>query len=318
MNAEPWTKQANNRLAFVFPGQGAQYVGMGRDLYDNYPTAKRIFEEADTTLGFPLSKLCFEGPASELTDTVNTQPAILSMSAACLAVLKEKTGQKLTPAFVAGHSLGEYTALLAAGVLDFATTLRLVRERGRVMKMAGQTQPGAMAAVLGLDAASLQTICDEVGDVWVANYNSPGQIVLSGRKPALERALQLARIKGAKRAILLAVSIAAHSPLMSSAAESFAETVNGLSLSKASIPIVANTTALPLTEPEDIRQELVRQLTSPVHWVESVHYMVAQGIRWVVEIGPKSVLSRLIKRIDPHVQTVNVGSTADIEVWGQT
>jgi len=304
---------ANGGLALVFPGQGSQYVGMGRDLYDKCPAARRVFEEADAILGFSLSKLCFEGPEAELTDTVNAQPAILAMSAACLAALKEKVGNKLAPAFVAGHSLGEYTALLAAGVFNFRTALHLVRERGNVMKKAGQEQPGAMAAVLGLKAASLQAICDKVGDVWLANDNSPGQVVLSGRKPALEQAMQLARERGARRTILLAVSIAGHSPLMTLAAESFAKTVKRLPLATASVPIVANTTASPVVEPSDICLELVRQLTSPVRWVESVRYMIAEGIQFFVELGPKNVLSRLINRIDRRVQALNVGSVADIE-----
>jgi len=308
-------------VALVFPGQGSQYVGMGFDLYEQYAAARRIFQQADALLGFPLTALCFNGPEDELDDTVNAQPAILTMSAAALAVLHEKAHDKLAPAFVAGHSLGEYTAWLAGGVLEYPSMLRLVRERGRVMKDAGKTDPGAMAAVLGMDITALQAVCEEVSDVWVANDNSPGQVVLSGRKPALERALQLASARGAKRTVPLAVSIAGHSPLMAPAAKVFAPTVEGLALARAAIPVVANVTATPLVEPADIRLEMLQHLTSGVRWVDSVGYMVTHGVRTFVEIGPKDVLSGLIRRIDRNVRTVHVGTAADVEAlrverWG--
>ena len=302
-----------SQWAFVFPGQGSQFVGMGHDLCERFSAARHVFEEADVTLGFSLSQLCFEGPEADLTDTLNAQPAILTMSAACLAVVQERVGDRWKPSLVAGHSLGEYTALWAAGALDFASALRLVRERGRLMKQAGEHQPGAMAAVLGMQTGPLREVCAQVGDVWVANDNSPGQVVISGRKGALERVLQLAKGRGAKRAIPLAVSIASHSPLMASAAESLAVTIGKLTLAPAVPPVVANVTAAPMTEPADIRLELVRQLTSPVRWVESVQYMIAQGVRSFVEIGPKNVLSRLINQIDASVQTLSVGAVADIE-----
>jgi len=305
--------QVQGSIALVLPVGGSQYVGMGQDAYDLYPAARRVFEEADAALAFSLSRLCFEGPEDELNDTVNAQPAGLTTSAALLAVLRERTGDKLAPTFVAGHSTGELTALLAAGVLDFPSTLRVVHERGRLMKEAGQKQPGAMAAVLGLDAASLQAICDEVGDVWLSNDNAPGQIVLSGRNVALEQALQLAAERGARRAIRLAVNIASHCPLMAHAAESFAVTVERLTLTKASVPIVANVSASPMVEPSDIRVELVQHLTSRVRWVESVRYMIANGVQTFLEIGPKNVLSGLIKRIDRGVQVESVTSVTDIE-----
>lgn len=305
--------QVQGSIALVFPGGGSQYVSMGQDAYDRYPAARRVFGEADAVLAFSLSRLCFEGPEDELNDTVNAQPAGLTTSAALLAVLRERTGDKLAPTFVAGHSTGELTALLAAGVLDFPSTLRVVRERGRLMKEAGQKQPGAMAAVLGLDTASLQAICDEVGDVWISNDNAPGQIVLSGRNVALEQALQLAAERGARRAIRLAVNIASHCPLMAPAAESFAATVERLTLAKASVPIVANVSASPIVEPSDILVELVQHLTSRVRWVESVRYMLANGVQTFLEIGPKNVLSGLIKRIDRGVQVVSVTSVTDIE-----
>jgi len=328
------------KVAFVFPGQGSQYVGMGRDLYETYPEAKAVFDEADRILGFPLSKLCFEGLPAELDDTINTQPAIFTMSVACFKVLgtryKEQGKDRenlepgtlnLEPAFVAGHSLGEYTALVAAGALDFADGLRLVRERGRVMKEAGELNPGAMAAVIGLDAQTLEGICQEASiqfpasRVQIANYNSPGQVVISGHKEALERALELARERGARRIIPLAVSIAAHSSLMQPAADAFADTVAQVDFRGPCVLVVANVTAAPIpsvtlrtsTTVEGIREELVKQLTSTVRWVESVQYMIAQGVTTFVEIGPKDVLTGLIRRIDKSVQTVNVGDVAGIE-----
>jgi [acyl-carrier-protein] S-malonyltransferase len=305
--------QTDSSVALVFPGQGSQYVGMGHDLYEQYAAARDAFDGADALLELSLAKLCFNGPEDELDDTINAQPAILTMSAAVLAVLKEKKQGQLSPAFVAGPSLGEYTAWLAGGVLDLPAMLRLVRERGRVMKEAGEKDSGAMAAVLGMDVAALQSICDEVGDVWVANDNSPGQVVLSGRKPALERALQLASARGAKRTIPLAVSIAGHSPLMASAARAFAQTVERLPLARAAVPIIANVTAAPLVEPADIRQEMLQHLTAGVRWVDSVRYMVNHGVQTFVEVGPKDVLSGLIRRIDRNVRVVHVGTVADVE-----
>jgi len=286
---------------------------MGRDLCEQYAAARAVFEQAEAVLGSPLTELCFHGPEEELNDTANAQPAIVTMSMAALAVLREKLGDRLAPAFVAGHSLGEYTAWLAAGVLDLPAGLRLVRERGRVMREAGEKHPGAMAAVLGLDVAALQAVCAEAGDVWVANDNSPGQIVLSGSKPALERALQLASARGAKRTVLLAVSIAGHCPLMAPAAEAFAPTVSQAPLARAEIPVVANVTALPLAEPAEVRQEMLQHLTTGVRWVDSVRYMIDHGVQTLVEVGPKDVLSGLIRRIDRGARAIHVGTMADVE-----
>ncbi len=313
MTSEAVADQTQGRIALVFPGGGSQHVGMGRDVHARYPAARQLFDEADAVLGFSLSRLCFEGPEDELDDTVNAQPAGLTASAAILAALREQNGDKLSPAFVAGHSTGEYTALWAAGVLDFASALSLVHERGLLMKEAGEKQPGTMAAVLGMDAAALQAICDEVGDVWVSNDNAPGQIVLAGKKPALDRALQLAVERGAKRAVPLAVNIASHCPLMAPAAEAFARTVEKLSMPPAAVPIVANVSATAIAEPAELRRELVQHITSQVRWVESVRYMIAHGIQAFVEIGPKSVLSSLIKRIDRSVPVLSVATAKDIE-----
>jgi [acyl-carrier-protein] S-malonyltransferase len=306
-------------VAFVFPGQGSQYVGMGRDLYETFPEAKAVFDEADRILGFPLSRLCFEGPREELDDTFNTQPAIFAMSVACLEALRGRSS--VVPLFVAGHSLGEYSALVASGALDFADGLYLVRERGRVMKEAGELNPGAMAAIIGLDAGTVEEICQEASiqcpasSVQVANYNSPGQVVISGHKEALERALELAREQGARRVIPLAVSIASHSPLMRPAAQAFAPAVAQVDFHPPQVPVVANVTARPIATVAEIREELVRQLTSTVRWVESVQYLIAEGVTTFVEIGPKDVLTGLIRRIDESVQVLNVPDVASIQAF---
>ncbi len=312
------------KIAFVFPGQGSQYVGMGRDLHEAYPKASAVFDKADEILGFPLSKLCFEGPKEELDDTINTQPALLTVSVALLRITSAElsTGlelDQLGPVTVAGHSMGEYTALVAAGALDFADGLKLVRERGRVMKEAGERNPGRMAAVIGLDAGTLEGICQEASFqlpasiVQIANYNSPGQVVISGHKEALGRAVELAKKRGARRVIPLAVSIASHSPLMQSAAESFASIVAQIDFHQPRVPVVANVTAAPITTLAEIREELVEQLTSTVRWVESVQYMIAQGVTTFVEIGPKNVLTGLIKRISKEVRVVSVEDMASVQ-----
>ena len=307
------------KVAFVFPGQGSQYVGMGRDLYETYPEARAVFDEADEILGFDLSRLCFEGPKEELDDTINTQPAIFAMSIACLKALNPLFS--LNPLFCAGHSMGEYTALVAAGALDFADGLKLVRERGRLMKEAGEKHLGGMAAIIGLDAERVEEICQKASfqlpasSIQIANYNSPGQIVISGHREALERAMELARERGAKRVVPLAVSIASHSPLMQPAAEMLRRVVEATPFRKARIPIVANVTARPIAEPEEVREELVDQLISPVRWVESIEYMIAQGVTTFVEIGPKSVLTGLIRRIDKSVRTLNVGDVVGVKAF---
>jgi [acyl-carrier-protein] S-malonyltransferase len=321
------------KVAFVFPGQGSQYVGMGGDLYETYAEARALFDEADRILGFSLSKLCFEGPEEELSDTINTQPAILAMSVACFKALGtrykvQRKGREnleprtlnLEPAFVAGHSMGEYTALVAAGALDFADGLKLVRERGRVMKEAGERNPGGMAAVLGLEAEILDEICQMAsqetgGIVQLANYNSPGQIVISGHKEALGQAMELAEERGARRVIPLAVSIASHSPLMQPAAEAFASIVAQVGFHQPRVPVVANVTAAPITSAAEIREELVKQLTSTVRWVESVEHMIAQGVTTFVEIGPKKVLTGLIRRINKSVHTVNIEDVAGVKAF---
>jgi [acyl-carrier-protein] S-malonyltransferase len=281
---------------------------MGQDLYEAYPEARAIFDQADDILGLALSELCFSGPEERLSDTINTQPAIFATSVALLRVLES---DKLpVPGFVAGHSLGEYSALLAAGAMDFAAGLQLVRERGRLMKEAGQRSPGGMAAVLGLETEVVDQVCrrarEETGGViQVANYNSPGQIVISGDFRTRDVAVELAQAEGAKKVIPLAVSIAAHSPLMECIVDEFRQAVEAVEFRRPALPVVANVSAMPLEGVDAIREELVQQLTSPVRWIESIQYMVGQGVAEFVEIGPKDVLTKLMRRIDKSVQAMS-------------
>lgn len=298
------------QIAFVFPGQGSQYVGMGKQLYDASPAARQIFDTADQVLGFPLSTLCFEGPQDELDDTYNAQPAILTVSIACLEALKERfgaLGYLGTPKLVAGHSMGEFTALVVAGVLDFEDALKLVRERGRLMKESGEQRPGGMAAVVGLDEQTLEEVVQEAqaaGVVTLANANSPGQTVLSGEVAALQRAMELAKARGARLVQRLAVSIASHSPLMQQASQHFNELVNRINFRPPQVPLIANISAQALTTVEELRTELSEQLTRPVQWTRSVQAMVSEGVDTIIEIGPKQVLSGLIKRITPEARPV--------------
>jgi len=298
--------------AFVFPGQGSQFVGMGRELAQASAAVRQTFEEADEYLGFKLSTLCWEGPEAALNDTVNTQPALLTCSIAALRALREKLGD-FTPAFVAGHSVGELSALVAAGAMEFEDGVALVRKRGEVMKAAGERSPGGMAAILNLDAPVLVEVCAEAsaatgGVVQVANDNCPGQVVISGDTPALEKAMELAKARGAKRAIKLAVSIAAHSPLMRSAVDEYTRAVEAIPFIAPVPPLVGNITAAPLTDPNGLRKELPAQLTAPVRWTESVRYMLAQGVTTFVELGSKDVLIGLLKRIDASATGIAVGT----------
>jgi [acyl-carrier-protein] S-malonyltransferase len=302
------------RLAFVFPGQGSQQIGMGQEIADAYPEAAAVFAHADKILGFPISRLCWRGPEEDLNDTYNTQPAIFISGVAILRALRA-AGYQTEPDFVAGHSLGEYTAYVAAGALNFENGLRLVRERGRLMKKAGEQNPGSMAAILALDDETVARVCaqagQEAGWVQVANYNCPGQVVISGSESGIDRAVELATAAGARRAQKLAVSIAAHSKLMSVVGQEFRAAVEAAPLNKPQIPIIANNSAQPLLSPEAIRAEMVEQLTSSLLWTQSVQYMLAQGTTHFVEIG-KDVISGLIKRIDRQVSRTAVETPADI------
>lgn len=292
-------------------------VGMGHDVAQTYQVARETFAEADDVLGFSLSQLCFEGPDEALQDTYNTQPAIFATSIAILRALYS-AGFAAQPTFLAGHSLGEYSALVASGALAFADGLRLVRERGRLMKLAGEREPGGMAAVLKLDDQTVEEICRQASAetgcvVQIANYNSPGQVVISGHNEALEHAIQLIEAAGARRVIRLAVSIASHSPLMASITSEFRQAVMNTPLQVPQVAIVGNVTARPLMSVEEIREEMVRQLTSSVRWVESIAYMAAQGVTHCIEIGPKDVLTGLIPRIRPEMKATSCGTLAAIQ-----
>jgi [acyl-carrier-protein] S-malonyltransferase len=278
---------------------------MGHDLYANFPAARSVFDQADRILDADLSRLCFEGPAELLNDTANTQPAVLTTSIAALRVLEEHGMDH--PAYVAGHSMGEFSALVAAGVLSFEDGLRIVRERGRLMKLAGDHSPGGMAAVLGLKIAPLEQICTTVQEqsgeyVGIANDNCPGQLVISGALAPLARAMALAQEQGAKRVVRLAVSIAAHSPLMARTATEFRRFLDEVPFRDPLVPPVLNATARPLTDLDAIRDALGRQLTSPLRWTDSVRWMIGQGVTRFIEVGPKDVLTGLLRRTDRTVE----------------
>jgi [acyl-carrier-protein] S-malonyltransferase len=300
------------KIALVFPGQGSQFVGMGKALYDASAAARQIFDQADEILDFPLSRLCFHGPADELEDTINAQPAILTVSIAALEALKERlaeAGHRVDPTVVAGHSLGEFSALVAAGVIDFPAGLRLVRERGRLMKEAGEVSPGGMAAIIGLDADTLNAVCDAAADgdvITVANDNCPGQTVISGEITALLRAMEMAKDRGAKRVARLGICIASHSPLLERVSSGLGEIMGRLSLGAPQIPVVANVTATAMLSVDDVRQELAHHVERPVNWTRSVMEMVNSGATTFVEVGPGQVLSGLIRRINRDVTTLSL------------
>jgi [acyl-carrier-protein] S-malonyltransferase len=299
------------KIAHVFPGQGSQSVGMGHKLYQSSPKAKEVFQEADEALRFSISRLCFEGPEDELRQTINAQPAIMTVSIACLRAASE-VNHTVSPSFVAGHSLGEYTALVAANVLGFADAIRLVRERGRLMQKAGEIKPGGMAAVIGLDEAVLREICRESG-AEIANFNCSGQIVISGSKEALARAMELAKARDARRVIPLQVSGAFHSTLMQPTIEGLSQAIAQINFRTPEVPIVVNSTAQPVTTAEGVKEELLRQLCNCVQWQPSVEYMVGEGVSTFVEIGPGQVLSGLIKRISDKVQVLNMSDPESIK-----
>jgi len=298
--------------AYVFPGQASQKVGMGLSVYERYASARAVFDEADATLGFPVSRLCFEGPAEDLTKTVNVQPALVATSMACLRAAQEGLGHKLPhPAYMAGHSLGEYTALAATSALSLADALLLVRERGRLMYEAGLRSPGGMLAVIAFDRATLQEVCDEAG-VEISNVNAPGQLVISGAVDRLERASELAKARGARRLIPLNVSGAFHSTLMDPVLAEFDRVLQGVTFRTPSVPVISNVTALPLTSAAAIKQELLSQLRHCIQWQSSVEYMTRNGVSTYYEIGPGTVLAGLIKRISPETQTINIAGVDDI------
>jgi len=301
-----------SKVAYVFPGQGSQSTGMGLDLYDSYPSAKAVFDEADASLGFPLSRICFEGPDEELTKTHNVQPAILAVSIACLKAIGEDAIVNFpSPTFVAGHSLGEYTALVAAGALGLADAVLLVRERGRLMYKAGLKNPGSMLAVIGLDEETVKDISLHSGTE-ISNINCPGQIVISGATQALAEADKLARARGARVLIPLKVSGAFHSALMEPVIAEFSKIVSNVRFQPPSIPVISNVTARPLTDADSIKEELVKQLRNCIQWQGSVEYMVHSGATIFYEIGPGRVLSGLIRRNNSELQTFNISGVEDI------
>lgn len=331
----------STQVAFLFPGQGSQSVGMGADVFTTSTAARQVFETVDEALGFPLSSLCFQGPEDKLRETINAQPAIVTVSLALLAAFQEALSPHnfswsypLAPSFTAGHSVGEIAALVASAALDLKSAALLVRERGRLMHHEGLVCHGGMVAIIGLDAESLQAICQEatnqalahystdrhdqashpgLGKVIVANYNAPGQIVISGEEYALNVAIELAKKKGAKRVIPLPVSGAFHSPVMEPAAIGLAQAIRSTPIQDATIPIIGNIHADPLTNAQALREELAQQIASPVQWIRTIEFLASTGVTIFIEIGPGQALTGMVKRIIKGTTTVNISSASDIE-----
>lgn len=300
-------------VGLVFPGQGSQFVGMATKLAETSSVARERLAEADEALGIPITAMMANGPADELEDTWNAQPAILAASVAAHAAVCEslkKRGASLNPVIGAGHSLGEFSALVAAGSIEYTDALKLVRERGRLMKEAGEAAPGGMAAILGVDDDKLAEICGEassLGVIVIANANCPGQTVISGEVIALEKAMELAKAAGAKRALRLGVSIAAHSPLMAAANKSFGEAISAVSISDPLWPVISNSSVKPLSTADAVRAELLGHMEGPVLWTQTVQAMRAAGVSTLIELGPGNVLGGLIRRIDRDLAVKSIG-----------
>lgn len=301
---------AANHIAWLFPGQGAQHVGMGRNLYDEAPAAREVFDAADEALGFSLSTLCFEGPEDELTRTVNTQPALVTHAVAALAAAVEAGSLTEGPAFVAGHSLGEYAALIAARAISFEQGLRLVRERGRLMQEACDAEAGTMAAILGLEEPAVAAICEANG-ASVCNANAPGNVTVGGSKSAVAATCEAATEAGASRVVPLTVAGAFHTPLMQSAADGLRDVLAAVSFETPAIPVIANVSAQPLREAGQIPTELTDQVTSPVRWLEGVRVMLDEGVTSFVEFGPGRVLTGLMRRTARSAAIRNIDTAAD-------
>jgi [acyl-carrier-protein] S-malonyltransferase len=303
-----------SETAFIFPGQGSQYVGMGKELTENFKVARETFEEADEALGFNLSGLCFNGPEEDLKLTFNTQPAILTTSIASLRVLSSETG--IDPVVLAGHSLGEYSSLTAAQAIAFPDAVRTVRLRGTFMQEAVPPGEGAMAAILGLEAPEVEELCVQAAQgevVAPANFNSPWQIVISGHAQAVTRAVELALERGAKKAVMLAVSAPFHCSLMKPAAERLHDALQDIPVCDIGIPVISNADAEAYPSKEEIKNILVKQVDHPVRWEESMRELVKRGIKTVIEIGPGKVLTGLMRRITKDVKTVNLGNADDLK-----
>lgn len=334
------------QVAFLFPGQGSQAVGMGADIFKSSPAARNVFETVDEALGFSLSDLCFNGPDDTLRATINAQPAIVTVSLALLASLQAVLSPNsqstwstpLTPAFTAGHSVGEYTALVASGALDLQSAVKLVRERGRLMHHEGTVCAGGMVAVIGSDEETLTAVCQEataqataalppesagnrhpgLGQVAVANFNAPGQIVISGEQSALEIAMELAKSRRAKRVLPLPVSGAFHSPVMQPAAAGLAKELANTQINETSISVIGNINARPLASVEEIRSELAEQVASSVQWIKTIEYLTQSGVSVFIEIGPGQALSGMVKRISKGAKTLNISAADEIEPVAQS
>lgn len=302
-------------IAYIFPGQGAQFVGMGKDLLEKFPCSRQIFERADAALGFSISSLCFQGPQEQLTITENAQPAILTVSVAALEVLKASPkGAQRKPAFVAGLSLGEYSALVASGVLSFEDAVILVRKRGIYMEEAARHNPGKMLSIIGLSQEAVREICQATG-CEIANLNCPGQIVVSGKNDQSEEAMRLAQEKGAKRALFLEVSGAFHSSLMKEAEEKLATEMSHLAFHEPTIPLVSNVTARSANNKNEILKNLIKQVSSSTFWEDSVRFMAEKGVDCFLEIGPGNVLRGLNRRIDAALTTVSIGTAEQLQTF---
>lgn len=300
-----------NKLAFIFPGQGAQFVGMGKDLYNNYESAKKVFDTADEVLGKSVTKMCFEGPEEDLKQTINTQPSIVAMSIAALEAFKSKLN--ITPHFTAGHSLGEYCAMFCSGVMNLKTTFKAIQKRAELMN---EVNGGMMAAVLNAPEGSIEKALNEaskLGYIDIANYNSPVQVVLTGDKEAVEKASELLKEAGARKVVPLAVSGAFHSKYVEPASKEFAKFVEGLDISNASIPVVTNVDAAATISTNDFKNKMPRQICSSVHWTQTIDNMIENGVDTFVEIGPGKVLAGLNRKINPEVKTYNVYDTESLE-----